>query len=111
LETERFRPQVRGDALLGPFERANLNYWKTDPVSETLSFLDFRILDDGQTTDSDSESKIVIIHTLPNTAGKEHTNLYIISGSGLPNPSISTTTNRYHHSTHVIQIVVLFWFY
>jgi hypothetical protein len=49
-----FRPQMMGEThtLLGPLERANLNHWilrtETDPVSEMLCSLAFRILDDGQ---------------------------------------------------------------
>jgi hypothetical protein len=39
--------------LLCPLERANLNHWtETNPVSEMLCFLMFRILDDGQSPDT-----------------------------------------------------------
>jgi hypothetical protein len=40
--------------LLGPLERASLNHWKLEanPVSKTLYFLVFRILDDGQSPET-----------------------------------------------------------
>jgi hypothetical protein len=36
-------------ALLGPLERANLNHWRmeTNPVSEMMCYLVFRIMDNG----------------------------------------------------------------
>jgi hypothetical protein len=52
-------------SLLGPLETVNLNYWtqysrrlrphlrtETDPVSETLRFLAFRIPEDGQSPEN-----------------------------------------------------------
>jgi hypothetical protein len=45
--------------LLGPLERASLNHWTgetgaTDPVSETLCSLVFRIPDDGKSPEIQS---------------------------------------------------------
>jgi hypothetical protein len=90
--------------LLGPFERADFNYWKTDPVSKMPCFLDFRMLDDGQSPEARWFWIKNWYHSCTSQHSWERTNLYTISRSELPNPSISTTTDRYHHSKHEIEL-------